>query len=326
MSLDASAFQPRFPWWGGDLQTLANRLRGVAIDLAPHGSERLSFRLNDGDTLLAMLDRSASPQATRPLALIIHGLTGAEDSIYILSQARLLLECGYNVLRLTLRGAGPSRALCRGQYYAGRSEDLRALLALLPAELTRSGLAAVGYSLGGAMLLKYLGEEGAATPIRAAASVCAPIDLAGTCSTMMRARNVVYHRHILAQMKVEALGEGAAVSAAERAAVLSTRTIREYDEVFIAPRHGFAGADDYYERCKPLRFMPDIRVPTLVLAALDDPWIPAAIYASYDWTGNKALHPLLPRSGGHVGFHGAGDKQPWSDRVVAHFLDRFHGL
>jgi uncharacterized protein len=324
VSLDPSAFRPRFPWWGGDLQTLANRLRGVTVDLAPHRSERLFFPFDDGDTLLAMLDRPAVPQVTRLLVLIIHGLTGAEDSIYVLSQARLLLERGFTVLRLNLRGAGASRALCRGQYYAGRSQDLRTLLPLLPTELTRNGIAAIGYSLGGAMLLKYLGEEGEATPIRSAASVCAPIDLAATCHHMQRPRNAIYHRHILGQMKLEATGAGAAVSAEERAAILSTRTIREYDEVFIAPSHGFAGADDYYERCKPLRFMAGIRVPTLAIASLDDPWIPGETYTSYDWAGNGALHPLLPQSGGHVGFHGAGSKQPWSDMVVADFLDRFH--
>lgn len=325
MSPAPSVFRPRFPWWGGDLQTLANRLRGTRVDLAPHSSERVSFLFGDGDTLLGMLDRprvakSGGPKSGRPLAILIHGLTGTEDSLYVLTQARLLLERGQTVLRLNLRGAGPSRALCRGQYYAGRSQDFRELLTLLPPELTANGIVAVGYSLGGAMLLKYLGEEGAATPIRAAASVCAPIDLAATCHNMMRTRNIVYHRHILGLMKSDAIGEGAEVSPDERVAIRSAKTFWDYDEVFIAPRHDFAGAEDYYERCKPLRFMAGIRVPTLVLAALDDPWIPAATYASYDWVGNKDLKPLLPRSGGHVGFHGVGDTQPWSDRAVADFL------
>ena len=83
---------------------------------------------------------------------------------------RLLLERGWRVLRLNLRGAGPSRPLCGQHYYAGRSQDFRAALSLLPEELTRDGIMAIGYSLGGAMLLKYLGEEGAGTPLRAAAA------------------------------------------------------------------------------------------------------------------------------------------------------------
>jgi hypothetical protein len=162
VSLDLPPFRPRFPWWGGDLQTIANRLRGVSTSLAPHTTERLTFPLPDGtgDTLLASLDRPARPHAGAPLAILIHGLTGAEDSLYIFTLARLLLDRGRRVLRLNLRGAGPSRPLCGEHYYAGRSQDLRALLSLLPGELTRDGLLAVGYSLGGAMLLKYLGEEG----------------------------------------------------------------------------------------------------------------------------------------------------------------------
>ena len=133
----------------------------------------------------------------------------------------------------------------------------------------------------------------------------------------------MYHRYLLAQMKREATGEGAVLSPAERAAILGSASIREYDDVFIAPRHGFAGADDYYERCKPLGFMAGIRVPTLALAALDDPWIPGALNTGYDWTSNKSLTPLLPAQGGHVGFHGAASKQPWSDIAVARFFE--HG-
>jgi uncharacterized protein len=318
-------FRPRFPWWGGDLQTLANRLRGGSVDLAPHAGERLRFPLADGtgDTLLATLHRPSVRKSGTPLVVLIHGLTGSEDSQYIRSQARRLLERGHRVLRLNLRGAGPSRPLCGGHYYAGRSQDLRALLALLPDDLRRDGMMAVGYSLGGAMLLKYLGEEGASSPLAAAATVCAPIDLSATCVSMMRPRNAIYHRHLLGEMKREATGTGASLSAGERAAILGTKSIWEYDDVFIAPRHGFAGSEDYYERCRPVRFMSSIRVPTLVLAAGDDPWIPAALYRGYDWATNKALVPLLPESGGHVGFHGIGRDRPWSDDVVAAFLE--HG-
>ena len=325
MSLELPPFKPRFPWWGGDLQTLANRFRSLRGDLVPHTSERRSFALRDGtgDTLLAMLDRPAASKAGRPLAIVIHGLTGAEDSAYVLSMARHLLDRGHPVLRLNLRGAGPSRPLCGGHYYAGRSQDFRALLELLPSEITRDGIVAVGYSLGAAMLLKYLGEEGSRAPLAAAATVSAPIDLAATCHCMMRPRNRLYHGYLLRQMKREATGQGAALSAAERAAILGSGTIREYDDRFIAPRHGFAGADYYYERCKPIGFMAAIRVPTLVLASLDDPWIPGALYSGYDWRSNKSLIPLLPSRGGHVGFHGTTDQRPWSDLAVARFFE--HG-
>ena len=320
MSFDLPPFRPRFPWWSADLQTLANRLRFAPIAATSARSERLSFHLKDGDTLLAELDHPALVQPGRPLVLLIHGLTGSAESLYIMSQARVLLDRGHRVLRLNLRGAGPSRAVCRGQYYAGRSQDFRELLSLLPAELTQDGVAAVGYSLGGAMLLKYLGEEGVAAPLVAAASVSAPIDLSATCRNMMRPRNWLYHRYILGEMKREATGEGAALSPAERSSILQAETIWHYDDAFIAPRHGFAGAEDYYARCRPVQFMPGIRVPTLVLASLDDPWIPGALYSCFDWAGNPALRPFLTSRGGHVGFHGLGGDPPWSDKAVAAFI------
>jgi uncharacterized protein len=324
VSPDLPPFRPRFPWWGGDLQTIANRVRGVSTSLAPHASERLRFALADGtgDTLLASLDRPAAPRPAAPLTILIHGLTGSADSLYIFSMARLLLDRGGPVLRLNLRGAGPSRPVCSQHYYAGRSQDFRALLPLLPDELTRDGVMAVGYSLGGAMLLKYLGEEGAASPLAAAATVSAPIDLAVTCRHMMRLRNRLYHHYILDLMKVEATGEGAVVSAAERGAIMGARTVWDYDDVFIAPRYGFASAEDYYERCRPTRFMAGIRVPTLILGAMDDPWIPGALYRRYDWASNPSLTSLLPGHGGHVGFHGTGNLQPWSDLAVARFFTR----
>jgi predicted alpha/beta-fold hydrolase len=222
-----------------------------------------------------------------------------------------------SMARLLLDRDGPAPRRLR------RSQDIRALLSLLPDALTRDGVVAVGYSLGGAMLLKYLGEEGGATPLSAAATVCAPIDLAATCRHMMRPRNGLYHRYILGEMKVEATGAGAELSASERSAILESRTVWEYDDRFIAPRYGFGGAEDYYERCRPTRFMDDVRIPTLVLAALDDPWIPGPLYQAYDWSQNRSLTPLLPEQGGHVGFHGRGSHQPWSDLAVARFFE--HG-
>ena len=136
-----------------------------------------------------------------------------------------------------------------------------------PTELTENGIVAVGYSLGGAMLLKYLGEEGSFSPLRAAATICAPLDLMRTGQHMMRPRNWLYHNYILTDLKKEALAEGARISPEEREIVRGARSVCEYDDRFISPRYGFRGADDYYELCAPLNFMPEIRVPTMVLAA-----------------------------------------------------------
>jgi hypothetical protein len=315
-------FAPRAPWWGGDLQTLLNYLsRRAALD--SHAAERLVLPLGDssGDRLVATLNRPAQPRGKRPLVLLIHGLSGDEDSINMRRSAANLLALGYPVLRLNLRGAGPSRPLSRFQYHAGRTADLAAAIAALPAALTANGLAAVGFSLGGNMLLKYLGERGRSSAIAAAVSVSAPIDLAATAGQMERLRNFHYQAYLMREMRTEALTPPSELDPGERRAVTGARSIREFDDRFTAPRNGFAGADDYYAKNGARAFLGGIGVPTLVIHALDDPWVPAAPYLAHDWTANAALLPLLPRRGGHVGFHGRDRSTCWHDLAAARFLD-----
>lgn len=320
------AFRPRAPWLGADLQTLRNYVRRPRPSLTAFRSERLRLPMADGmgDVLVATLSRPAASHR-RPLVLLIHGLTGCEDSVYMRASARFWLKRGHPVLRLNLRGAGPSRPVCRDQYHAGRTEDLRRALAQLDPALLEDGLLLVGYSLGANMMLKYLGEEGAAASCQAAVSVSAPIDLAASSAAFHRPRNKVYHHYLLSRMKVESLSPGSTLNIEERARIKAARSIREFDDRFLAPRNGFTGADDYYARAMALPYLAAIRVPTLLVHALDDPWIPGGPYARYDWRGNPALTPLLPTSGGHVGFHAADSRVPWHDRAAGAFVEHLLG-
>jgi predicted alpha/beta-fold hydrolase len=327
-SLELPPFRPRFPWWSADLQTIAVLLGTHETNLAPHSSERLCFCMADrsGDILLGMLDRPTQPLAGRPLVILIHGLTGCESSSHVLNGARHLLDRGYSVLRLNLRGCGASRPYCREHYHIGRTADFRQVLWQLPEDLTDNGIVAVGYSMGGAMLLKLLGEEGSYSPLRAAATICAPLDLMQTCRHMSRPRNWLYHAYILNDLKKEALADGGRMSAEERAIVSGVRSVFEYDDKFIAPRYGFRGAVDYYELCSPLNYMPEIRVPTMVIAAADDPWIPADYYRNFKWSDNPWLLPVIPEGGGHLGFHCASSEQPWCDVALEKFLARIDSI
>ena len=316
------SFRERAPWWGGDLQTIGTAFRGLpAANGNRSSSEPMSFPLPDGDTLLATLDRPATRDESRPLAVVIHGCPGAEDSPSVLWAAHLLLAKGYCVLRPNLRGAGRSRTTCGGQYYAGSSRDVGALLAQLPADLTQAGVIAIGHSLGGAILLKYLGESGTQSGLRAAATVSAPLDLLGTCRSLMEPVHWPYHRFVLGKMKQEATAPGAQLSDLERRAIDTARTLFQYDDLFTAPRNGYAGADDYYHRCSALAFVGGIRTPTLVVASLDDPWVPGRAYSGHYWPASPSVTAVLSARGGHVGFHDVASLQPWSDRVVGAFLD-----
>ena len=321
-------FEERFPWWGGDLQTIATQILPAP---QPLRTTPMRFPVDSDNTLVGALDSPDNrPDGTpppRPLVVLIHGVPGAEDSRYMLRMSKHLVQRGHRVLRLNLRGAGPSRSSCKGQYYAGSSEDLRALIPQLPASLTGHGVVAVGYSIGGAVLLKYLGEEGSKAGITAAASVSAPLDLAETCATLMRPRNALYHFALLRGIKQNALGAGDGLTERERGYIETSQTLWQYDDIFTAPRNGFAGAADYYAQCSAVNFLSRIRVPTLVLAALDDPWVPGGIYSAYDWASvdSLPLTPLLMQRGGHVGFHGRDMRRPLSDFAVIEFFAKATG-
>jgi predicted alpha/beta-fold hydrolase len=306
-------FRPRPPWIGGHLQTIRNQIVRPRHAL-PEG-ERLWLDLGDGDALAASL-HPASP--ARPLVVLVHGLAGAEDSLYLRASAAHLLASGFAVLRLNLRGTGPSVPRCRSQYHAGRSEDLRLALAALPADLAANGIALVGYSLGGNVLLKFLGE-GASPVVKAAASVSAPIDLADAAATLVKPRNRLYETWLLAKMREEAFA--GPIDEVQRHAVASARTVIEFDHCYVAPRNGFSSAADYYARCSAAPFLARIPVPTLVVHATNDPWIPIAPYVGIDWPGNPRLTPLFG-GGGHVGFHGLGSPVAWHDRAIVAFFSR----
>jgi len=316
-------FRPRWPWWGSDLQTLRDVMVRTVEPAEPASAAGLQFEMPDGtgDRLTAILERPRNPGPGRPLAVLVHGLTGCADSGYLLRAAGRLLNAGFPVLRLNLRGAGASRGMCREQYHSGRSEDLDAVLRQLPPDLTVDGLVMVGWSLGANLLLKGLAEFGAAHPIRAAVVVSAPIDLAGAAGRIRSPRNWLYQRWLLDRMKIEAAAAPAPVSTELLAALATVRDIVDFDERITAPLNGFDDAADYYARCSAIRFLADVPVPTLVLHAMDDPWIPATAYRGYDWAANPNLVPLLSRRGGHVGFHAA-DGRVWSDDCMLDFLER----
>src|SRR6266849_548001 len=177
---DFPPFLVRAPWWGGDLQTLRNYLMRWSVPLLSAERIYLPMRDGSGDRLVGSLHRpppASGPAPARPLVVLIHGLSGCEQSHYMVKTAAHLLALGFTVLRLNLRGAGASRPHCRFQYYAGRSGDFADVL------------------------LKYLGEWGSDAPLKGAIAVSAPLDLAGTARRMMWRRNSLYQRYLLRHMR-----------------------------------------------------------------------------------------------------------------------------
>ncbi|WP_028794565.1 YheT family hydrolase [Thalassobaculum salexigens] len=323
-------FRQRFPWIGGDLQTIRDFIVRPVEPVPAAASQTLSFEMPDGtgDTLIGIHDRPAEPVAGRPLAILIHGLTGCAESLYVRRAARTFLEAGFSTLRLNLRGAGASRPLCRQQYHSGRSEDLAAVIdrvlgldgadAVTTDDVAPDGVALVGWSLGANMLLKGAAEFGAQKGLRGAVAISAPIDLMGTARNFTILRNTAYHRHLLAAMRAEVAGVPGGLTALERDRLAAARSVIAFDDAFTAPRNGFADAADYYARNSASGFLARIAIPTRVIHALDDPWIPKAGYLTVDWEACPSVQATLTRHGGHVGFHAPGGV--WSDAEAVRFL------
>jgi uncharacterized protein len=306
-------FRPRFPWRSGDLQTLRNSL--VRSDPALPPGRLVPFVMADGDALSGVL-YAGSNTGHKPLTVLIHGLTGGADSDSNRRSIASLMGAGFAVLSLNLRGSPATAGQCSGMYHAGRSADLRAVVQQLPDQWVGPGLFLLAYSLGANMLLKYLGEPGADPRILAAMAVCAPFDLSATAQRFLSRRNRIYHNWLLARMKAQV---GMLRDPPSANLLARIRTTWEFDELFVAPRNGFAGAEAYYAHCSARNYVADIAVPTLIIHSHDDPWIPIAPYLAFDWSKCAAVTTVFPRSGGHVGFHDrAGDV--WFDRLALQAL------
>ncbi len=302
-------FVPLPPWIGGDLQTLRNYLRPPGDILAPWHGEVVRFAMKDGtgDELVGTLHRPAEDQR-KPLVLLLHGLTGCQESSYVRVSARQMLDAGHPVLRLNWRGAGPTLGKTRSFYHAGRTDDLAAVIGSMDGTMAANGLVAIGYSLGANVLLKYLAERGGLSHLRAAVAVSPPIDLHATQQRVAERRNQRYHQYLLARMREE------------RPCPTDVASILDFDNRVVAPANGFRDALDYYAQCSAGPHLGAIRTPTLIIHAADDPWIPSVTFRSVSWGQFRHVRLLMPWSGGHVGFHALGLKRPWHDEVALRFF------
>jgi len=301
MSTPYSEFRP--PLWlpGGHLQTLVPRyIRRLSM-----AGEPVEIATPDGDCLYADLYPGVSIEA--PLLILSHGLEGSARSGYILGMARLALSRGWSVLAWNLRSCGPRLNKTPAIYHSGCSEDLEAVIRWGRAA-GWSRLLLGGFSLGGNVTLKWLGERGESARdygVLAAATASVPIDLLACVRTLERPINWVYHKHFVRSMKrrlrakAEQFPEHYDLEQLRRMA-----TLWELDEHYTAPLNGFRDAADYYSQCSGRYFLDDIRLSTLLVTAGNDPFFDASCYPFEQARANDQLHFEAPAGGGHVGFWG----------------------
>jgi predicted alpha/beta-fold hydrolase len=280
------------------------------------------LRLPDGDAVVLHDSCPAGWPGGGRIAVLVHGLTGSHASPLVVSLAWRLLGRGLRVVRLDLRGAGKALLLARRAYHGGISEDLRAALEEVHRWSPRSPLLLVGLSLGGNIALKLAGEA-ANRPVPGLARVATlgpPIDLARCAELMAQPRNRIYEQQFCRELAAAARRRQQYFADLPPLRLPPRLTLRLFDDLYTAPRAGFADALDYYRRASSLPLIPRIGVPTLILTARDDPLIAPEPFAELRPPPQVELH-VLPR-GGHLGFlgpDGAGGIG-WVEERVAQWL------
>lgn len=315
-ALHLPPFHPRFPWIGPDLQTVRNKIRKAPLTLDGSLGETLTAPLSDqgaGQLILAVDHPAPGPGGK--LVLLFHGLGGSSDSNYMVETAKHFLDIGVSVVRANMRGSGLSRETAPAPYSGGLTCDIRAAMKAIPKEWRAKGFYAMGYSLGGQMLLRTLGEGDMPVTPDAAVTVSAPLDLAAANRCLFKPRNRPYQKYL-----VETMNEDLSHLLPDFKSN-PPKSVNDYDERLIAPFMGFDSAAAYYEGVSCFPLLDKIRVPLLSIHAKNDPWISWHDYFRANWSDRSVA--ILTKSGGHVGFHASGFFTPWNNIAAGRFLARF---
>jgi predicted alpha/beta-fold hydrolase len=331
MTDDAFTPRPFHPaWWlpGAHAQTIAGR-----YIRPPHGVHYRRERVDtpDGDFLdldFATVDGAPAAGNDAPLCVAVHGLEGSAQSSYVLETSRALAEHGIRTVAMNFRSCSGEPNRTARFYHAGETGDLGFLLDLLAARFPRATLLGAGFSLGANVLLKYLGEQGEASRIRAATAISIPFDL-GRGSDKLAASFMgrVYTRHFVRRLVVKYRLKRAAGVRLDGVELDERRmrrwsSFRDFDDALTARLHGFADADDYYTRSSSGGYLHGIRVPALLVHALDDPFVDERAIPHQVIDANPHLHTAFVPRGGHVGFIEGPPHAPrfWAEREAARFL------
>jgi predicted alpha/beta-fold hydrolase len=246
--------------------------------------------------------------------------------------AEKAFAAGFNVVRLNQRNCGGTEALSEGLYHSGLSADpARVLTELIEVDGLRS-VAVAGYSLGGNVALKLAGDFGDDAPaaLRAVCAVSPTLDLARCVEALERPENTLYEWNFVRNLKRRMRRKSRLFPGRfDLHGIGRVRTVRAFDEMFTAPHHGFADASDYYFRASALRVVDRIRIPTLILSAEDDPFVPADQFSVPAVASNPAIRVELTRHGGHCAFvepEEPGYDGYWAERRIVEFVSAAIGL
>ena len=319
LRFDAPPFEPHPLLRNRHAQTLAGTY--LPGERYPYRAVHYRVLLEDGDAVVLHDDIPDEWQAGGRVALLIHGLAGCHSSAYMVRVAGKLNRAGVRTFRMDLRGCGSGEGLASRPYHAGRSDDALAAINFIGKLCPDSPVALVGFSLSGNIVLKLLGEAPETVPanVAKAAAICPAIDLGRCVRSLVGPFQRVYDRYFVRvltrQVRANCRLRPDVVPLHSRPRM---KSIFEFDDSYTGPVCGFGSADNYYTSSSAARHIEHIQVPTLILAAEDDPLVTIACFRGLCIPSNVILH--ITRYGGHLGFVGKSGVDPdrrWMDwRIV----------
>ena len=289
--------------------------------------EKRLFQVEEGSQLLGQCHWQPRKGRDVPVLVIVHGLEGSCESNYVRGLAEKAYQRGFHAVRLNQRNCGGSEQLTPTLYNSGMSGDYRAVFEELSQNDGFTQVFLAGYSMGGNLVTKMAGEFGSHVPkaLAGICAVCPAIDLAACADALEKRNNYFYRRHFVSSL----------MSSYSRKAKLfpgkyardgfgKIRTVRQFDDVITAPCFGFRDAQEYYEAASARKILADIRVPTLMITAQDDPFVPYESFLAALVEENPAIHFAAPEYGGHCAFisshHGA--ERFWAEQRIVDFCEQ----
>jgi uncharacterized protein len=286
--------------------TIAANFWPRSVPHLPRGVAR-SFETEPGTQVLGVCHWQQNPRE-HPTLVVLHGLEGSCESGYMLGTGEKAWLAGFNVVRLNQRNCGGTEKLSPTLYHSGLSCDIRAVVAELAERDGLPEIFAAGYSMGGNLVLKMAGEMGGSPPaeLRGVVAIAPALDLAACADALSKPRNFIYEHHFVTRLKRHMRHKASLFTELYPLHAVPNfpriRSVREFDDVITARYCGFADASDYYARSSASRVVSEIRVPTLIIAAQDDPFVPFGPFQDPAILGNRWITLLAPEHGGHCAF------------------------
>jgi len=308
----------------GHAMTIAAAFVPRRFDIPP--AEARLFQVDAESQLLGHCHWQPGKRKDLPVLVIVHGLEGSSDSNYVRGIAEKAFHRGFHVVRMNQRNCGGTEALTPTLYNSGMSADYRAVFE----ELSNAGgfeqIFFVGYSMGGNLVTKMAGEYGAAVPkaLRGVCAVCPALDLAACADALERRDNFFYQRHFVTGLMSRYARKQKMFPGRYKLNGLGPiRTVREFDDLITAPQFGYHDAQDYYENVGAKRVAAQVRVPMLLIAAQDDPFVPYFSFLAAKINENPAIRFIDPEHGGHCGFISKhpGSERFWAEQRIVEFCE-----